>query len=149
VDLTASTTDLAHDFSEIEPGMLLQPAVLEKERRALSVIILSRLTIAADGKRLLGEPANIKALVEKRDLQMSFHFGWKSLPRSLHLQCRLFPYDPRHRTFANFYEGERLERQEIFEGAKTSDDYLVGSRQSIGAVVRQFLFEGVHHIFIG
>src|SRR5436190_9409815 len=65
VDLTASTTDLAHDFSEIEPGMLLQPAVLEKERRALSVIILSRLTIAADGKRLLGEPANIKALVEK------------------------------------------------------------------------------------
>src|SRR4029078_639248 len=42
VVLTCSTTDLAHDLASIEPEMLLQPAVLEFNKNALSSTILSR-----------------------------------------------------------------------------------------------------------
>jgi hydrogenase/urease accessory protein HupE len=147
--LTSSTTDLAHDLPSIEPDMLFQPALLEQEKKALSSIVLSRLTIKGDGNVLKGELRKIEPLPEKRDLRMSFHFALKKAPRSLHLHCQLFPYDSRHRTFANFYDGARLEQQEIFEGMRCETDYLPGARQNIGTVVRQFLLEGVHHIFIG
>jgi len=149
VVLTCSTTDLAHDLASIEPEMLLQPAVLEFNKNALSSTILSRLTITAEGKKLDGELRKIEPLPEKRDLRMSFHFAFESAPQKVHLQCQLFPYDQRHRTFANFYDGARLEQQEIFEGTRSSAGYLPGARQKIGLVVRQFLYEGVHHIFIG
>ena len=40
-------------------------------------------------------------------------------------------------------------RQEIFEGDARWIEYRAGSSQRIGAVVWQFVVEGVHHIFIG
>src|SRR4051794_126635 len=70
--LTSSTTDLAHDLSFIEPDMLLQPAVLEQEKNALSSIVLSRLTIKAEGNPLHGELWRIEPLPEKRDLRLCF-----------------------------------------------------------------------------
>ena len=97
----------------------------------------------------MGELVKVEPLPEKKDLRITFHFALEHPPRRLHLQCQLFPYDPRHRTFANFYDGARLEQQEIFEGTKTEADYLPGDRQKVGLLVRQFLLEGVHHIFLG
>jgi hydrogenase/urease accessory protein HupE len=147
--LTSSTTDLAHDLPAIEPDMLLQPAALEPEKTSLSTNVLSRLTIKTDGRRLTGELVKVEPLPEKKDLRITLHFALEHPPRRLHLQCQLFPYDPRHRTFANFYDGARLEQQEIFDGMKTEADYLPGAHQKVGLVVRQFLLEGVHHIFLG
>lgn len=147
--LTASTTDLAHDLPEIEPAMLLQPSILGKKQAELGALILARLTIAADGQQLPGRLVNIEAMPEKQDLRLSFHFAWQDVPRSIHVRSRLFPYDPRHRTFANFYQLDRLQRQEVFDSATPAITFECGSRQSIAAVVRQFLLEGVHHIFTG
>jgi hydrogenase/urease accessory protein HupE len=149
VELTASTIDLAHDLPTIEPDMLLQSPTLEKAKAALGLNLLSRLTITADGQTLTGELTGIQPLPEKRDLKMSFHFGWQRIPKGMHVQARLFPYDPRHRTFANFYKNQRLERQEILASDRTSVDYLFGSPQGPGEVVTEFLVAGVHHIFIG
>lgn len=42
-----------------------------------------------------------------------------------------------------------MTRQEILEGDHTAIAVPLAAAQSTGAVVRQFLYEGVHHIFIG
>ena len=104
---------------------------------------------AVPGKSQHAELRKIISLPEKRDLRLDFHYSWSAVPSSFAVQCRLFPYDPRHRTFLNIYQGGQLEQQQIFEGEKSSSEYRTGSGQSVGDVVRQFLFEGVHHIFIG
>jgi hydrogenase/urease accessory protein HupE len=149
VTLTASTIDLAHDLPTIEPDMLLRAARAEQEKVALGAGILAHLTITAEGKALVGELRQLEPLPEKRDLRMSFHFGWDRVPKVVTVQCHLFPYDPRHRTFINFYDRARLERQEIFTNERMTVSYAVGNQQSTALIVRQFLLEGGHHIFIG
>jgi len=147
--VTASNTDLAHGRGSIEPDMLLQPTVIQAQRDALATTIQSRLQITAAGKALRGDLSKIVPVPEKRDLRLDFHYPWSTAPTSFNVECRLFPYDQRHRTFLNIYQNGHLERQEIFEGDSPSIEYRTGSRQSVSAVVRQFVFEGVHHIFIG
>ena len=149
VTLVASATDFAHDFPTIEPDMLLDPAVATAQRTALVGTIQSRLQITADGTPLTAQLRGITPAPGKRDLHLELHCAWPAAPRILGVQCRLFPHDPRHRTFLNIYENDRLARQEIFEGDARPVEYRAGARQSVGAVVRQFVFAGVHHIFIG
>ena len=147
--LTASTTDLAHDLPAVEPAMLLDPAVAAAHRAALADIVRSRLRITADGTPLAAELRGILPVPAKRDMHLEFHFAWPAPPAAIQVQARLFPYDPRHRTFVNIYENDRLQRQEIFEGEAAPLEFRGGSRQSIASVVRQFVASGVHHIFIG
>ena len=147
--LTASATDFAHDLPAIEPDMLLDPAVAAAQRTALAAIMASRLHLSADGTPLAGELRAITPAPGKRDLHLEFHCAWPAAPAAIGVRCRLFPYDPRHRTFLNMYENDQLVRQEIFEGDARPIEYRAGSRQAVGSVVRQFVFEGVHHIFIG
>ena len=147
--LVASATDFAHDLPSIEPGMLLDPAVVAAQRAALAEIVQARLQITADGTPLTAKLRAITPAPGKRDLHLELHYAWPAAPAIIGVQCHLFPYDTRHRTFLNIYENDRLQRQEIFEGNARPVEYRAGSRQSIGAVVRHFVFEGVHHIFIG
>ncbi len=147
--LIASATDFAHDLPTIEPAMLLDPAVAAAQHTALAAIVRSRLQLSADGAPLAGELRAITPIPGKRDVHLALRYTWPSAPAILGVRCRLFPYDPRHRTFLNIHENERLVRQEIFEGDAPPIEYRAGSPQRIGAVVWQFVVEGVHHIFIG
>ena len=101
--LIASATDFAHDLPAIEPGMLLDPAVATAQRAALAAIVESRLHLTADGTPLLAELRTITTAPGKRDLHLEFHYAWPAAPAAFTVQSRLFPYDPRHRTFVNIY----------------------------------------------
>lgn len=147
--LTASTTDLAHELPTVEPAMLLDPAVAATQRAALTSLLKERLRLSADGAPLNVELRAVEPVSAQRDLRLEWHCAWAAIPATIQVQSRLFPYDARHRTFLNIYENNRLQRQEIFEGDAPPIEYRAGSRQSLGAVVRQFVYEGVHHIFIG
>ena len=147
--LAASATDLAHDLPAIEPDMLLDPAVAATQRAELAGIVQSRIHIAADGQPLSAELRGIVPAPGKRDVHLEFHYAWPAAPTILQVKGRLFPYDPRHRTFVNIYEGGLLQQQEIFEGDAAPIEFRTGSQQGIASVVRQFLFSGMHHIFIG
>ncbi|MDQ6764485.1 MAG: HupE/UreJ family protein [Verrucomicrobiota bacterium] len=149
VVLTASTADLAHDLPTIEPSMLLNSATLRAQQNALSEIALSRLRIFAGNQPLSGRLLGAEAVPDRQDLRLTFVFAWPAVPETLRVEAKLFPYDPRHKTFANFYRGDHLERQEVLEGNRTTIEFHQGANQGIWAVVRQFLYEGVHHIFIG
>lgn len=147
--LTASIADLAHDLPAVEPAMLLNPDVLARQRASLTALLDSRLQITADGVPLAATWQEIQPVPEKRDLRLALHLAWSALPGGISVRSRLFPYDPRHRTFLNFYTSDHLDRQEIAEGDAPPIEFAVGSRQSIAGVVAQFVAEGLHHIFIG
>ncbi len=147
--LTASNTDLAHDLPTVEPAMLLDPAVANAQRTALAALVQARLQIFADGAPLSAELRSIVPIPAQRDLRLELHYAWSAPPATIQVQARLFPYDARHRTFVNIYENDGLQQQEIFEGDAPAVAYRAGSRQSLGAIVAKFVFEGVHHIFIG
>ena len=147
--LVGSTTDFAHDLPDVEPAMLLDPATLARQGSAISRIVLARLKLVADGAPLAGTLRSIEPIPEQRDLRLVFAFAWPSRPETIQLETKLFPYDPRHQTFANVYAGETLERQEVMEGDRTTVEFRPGTPQSRWAVVRQFTYEGIHHIFIG
>ena len=147
--LAASATDLAHDLPAVEPAMLLEPAVAAAQRTALAALVQSRLHLTADGTPLTAELRSIVPAPGKRDVHLELHYAWPAVPAVIQVQARLFPYDPRHRTFVNIYENGSLQRQEIFSGEAAPVEFRAGARQSIAGVVRQFVFSGVHHIFIG
>ena len=147
--LAASATDLAHDLPAVEPAMLLDPAVAAVQRTALAAIVQARLHLAADGTPLTAELRGIVPAPGKRDVHLELHYAWPAVPAVIQVQARLFPYDPRHRTFVNIYENGSLRRQEIFSGEAAPFEFRAGAQQSVAGVVRQFVFSGVHHIFIG
>jgi hydrogenase/urease accessory protein HupE len=150
-EVEAPAVDLAHDLPEVEPSTLLTVAGAEAHKAKLASLITARLAIAADGVALRGDLRGIEPLPETRDVRLRLHFSGSAPRRDLRVRCRLFPSDPRHKTFFNLYRDGTLERQALFEGENDALDYPMagGSRQSVAAVVQTFVAEGVHHIFIG
>ena len=149
IGITASVTDLAHDLSEVEPGMLLQPTIIAAQQNALTSILTSRLKISAAGRLLPLELREIMPVPEKRDLHLRFFHAWSAAPESLRMECLLFPYDPRHRTFVNVYAGSQLLRQDILTASSSVTEFRTSSHQSIAGVVGKFVKLGMHHIGIG
>jgi len=60
----------------------------------------------------------------------------------------MFPYDPRHQTFLNIYEGDAL-TQAILDRGHPGFEYFAGTRRGSFAVVQKLLPAGIHHILIG
>ncbi len=149
VSIQASATDLAHGLPTVEPEMLLIPAVATRQGPALAVALLPRLEITADGTRLTGELRSTEPIPDRSDVRLHFWFPYAKMPRTLHVRALLFPYDPRHKTFLNVFQEGTLEREAVLDKDAPVLDYRAGTRQSIWAVVKQFTFEGVHHIFLG
>ena len=147
--LTASCTDLAHDLPGVEPAMLLNPQILAAQHGALSELIRSRFSITADGVGLEGAVGTMIPVPEKNDVRIQLVYPWTSAPDGLVVKSSMFPYDSRHRTFLNLYVGEKLQRQEIFERNSGAISFQPFAQQVILAVIRQFILEGIHHIFIG
>ncbi len=147
--LTASATDLAHDLPSVEPGSLLTPGVAQAHSPALAKILSTRLRITADATPLSAELRAITPIPDKRDVRIELHYPWSVTPGKIGVQCHLFPYDSRHRTFLNVFENGQLVRQEIFQSDVRELYFHMSSTQSIGAVLRQFIASGIHHIFIG
>jgi hydrogenase/urease accessory protein HupE len=147
--LVGSATDFAHDLPQVEPRMLLRPEKLQEQQAAIARNVLARLRIIADGAALTGTLRTAEPMPEEEDLRLTFDFPFAAPPARLALEVRLFPYDPRHQTFANVYRGGQLQRQEIFEGERTTVEFHPGESQSTASIFGNFLYEGIHHIFIG
>lgn len=148
-DFQASTKDFAHDLPGIAPWQLLQPAVLTSQKAALAAIVDSRLALVVNGEKIPAVLTGIEPVPERNDVRLHMRFAWAQTPLAFHVQGVLFPYAPRHKTFVNIYQDGSLKRQGIIDKDIPSLEYSLGSQQTIGAVVRQFIFEGIHHIFLG
>lgn len=147
--LTAHAIDLAHDLRLMSPSLLLSPSFAEQQKDRMFALFQSRLVITANGEKLKAKLQGVKALPEKQAVMLRLRFPWKRTPGAIHFYCRLFPYDDKHETFLNLYEGKRLTHQEIFDKEHATFEYFTGSRQGTFAVLRKFIPAGVHHIFVG
>ena len=148
--------DFAHDLPTVDAPMLLTQAGAEKHSAELFAILAKRLIVTADGQDLKPELVGVGLSPDKPNVRFQFRLALPATvgteaktPKQLHLRCHLFPYDPRHKTFVNLYVGNKLRQQSIFTDVVTEGDFVLANRQSIPSVVRQFFFEGIHHIFIG
>ncbi len=141
--------DIAHYLPEVTPDILLTPTGTEQQKGTVAAILFSRSILEADGERIKPELLGMEPVTDQKDIRLQLHFAWTKPPDNLRVNCRLFPYDSRHKTYLDIYQNQKLERQVIFDEHKDRIEYHLGTQQGTLAVVRQFLFEGVHHIFIG
>ncbi len=147
--LTASNTDLAHYLPDTEPAMLLDGPPTDARRAALAALIASQFKVTADGTPVALTLGEITAIPENRDLRLGFHADLPAAPKMLRVESAMFSYDPRHRTYVNVYTGDELVRQEAFERDSPAIDFAVASSQGLTEVIGEFVYEGIHHIFIG
>jgi hydrogenase/urease accessory protein HupE len=112
-------------------------------------LLRQRLGLAAAGATLDPVVDGIDILDDRQALRFILHVAVERPPASLVVRAALFPYDANHQTFVNVYEREALRHQGILNASRTSLEYFPGTAQSVLAVVRRFVAEGVRHIAIG
>jgi len=147
VTIETSAKNYARELGDTDEGALLLQVAAQKER--LFALAAARLEIYSNGEALRPELRGIEALPARKDLRVQVFYSTKGPPETIDVRCGLFSSDPRHKTFVNVYRGETLKYQDIFSKETGARAYLLSSRQGIPAVIKQFVVQGVHHIFIG
>lgn len=148
--LVAHMFDVAHELGIDPPDRVLDPSVLVPQGAAVVALLRSRLQIAAGG-RLLAEGAwsAPEPLPDRQSIRLHARYVTSTAPGSVTVTATLFPYDPAHQTFLNFYEGGALTSQAILDRSHPQLEYFVGDRQGVLAVIRKFVPAGIHHILVG
>jgi len=145
VTVESSAKNFSRELGDLdEPTMLASPPA-----DRLLAVVTAGLTISSAGEALAPELRAVDPLAGRRDIRLHLHFPRRTMGDAIQVRGALFPADPRHKTFLNIYEGEALKYQGIFDQTTAQIEYRRDAGQSLGAVVRQFVFEGMHHIFIG
>ena len=152
VDLTlvAHDFDVAHDLGIADPNVLLDPAQLASRREAILALFAPRLQLWVDGRLVSGAVwSSPRPLTDRQSIQLQAHYALAAAPSQLTLAASLFPYDPVHQTFVNFYERDSVVLQAILGRDRQQVEFFPGTRQGTVAVIRRFAAAGVHHILIG
>ncbi len=146
--VVAHVVDLAHEANLPVPDSLFDAAYLDTHEAELRTVLDQRVHLLAGGRRVRPVWGASAAVPERR----SIGFEWSATaenPGSITLDGPLFPYDPPHETYFNVFEGDSLRHQAIVDRAHASSTWYHGGIQGTFAVVRTFVLQGVHHIFIG
>jgi hydrogenase/urease accessory protein HupE len=152
VTVVAHAYDLAHDLGlGVEaPERLLDVAVLEAQAEAMVALLRSRLQLMSNGERLVSGPWSApEPLRDRQSVRLRTRYEATATLGAVTVTAELFPYDPEHQTFLNFYEGEALTSQAILGLNRRSFEYFPGTRQGTLAVVQRFVPSGIEHILIG
>jgi hydrogenase/urease accessory protein HupE len=148
--LVAHMFDVAHEIGVDPPDRLLDPSVLGSQADLVVALLRSRLQIAAGGRPLTGGVwSGPESLPGRQSIQLHARYEMSGVPGSVTVTAILFPYDPTHQTFLNFYESGALTSQAILDRNHPQLEYFVGTRRGVFAVIRKFVSAGIHHILIG
>ena len=150
VVLVAHIIDIAHDLNVDPPERLLQTRELALHGTDITTMLQARFRLQADGGVMrAGVWSSPIALPERQSLQMTGRFERPATVGMFRLDALMFPYDPMHQTFVNFYESDALAIQAILDPFKTSVEFFSGSRQGVWAVVRRLVASGFAHVLAG
>jgi hydrogenase/urease accessory protein HupE len=148
--LVAHMFDIAHELGIDPPDRVLDPSVLISKGDAVLALLRGRLQITAGGRVLSeGTWSAAEPLPDRQSVRWRARYPATSAPGSVTVTATLFPYDPAHQTFLNFYEGGALTSQAILDRSHPQLEYFVGDRQGVFAVIRKFVPAGIHHILVG
>lgn len=152
IDLTvvAHIFDIGHDLNIQPPEKLLDPATLDSYSAAIAELLRGRLQLAADGTALgNGAWSKPAAVPDRQSVRLRARYTLARTLGRVDVRTVMFPYDPQHRTFLNFYEDGAIRAQAILDRNRTRFEYFAGTRQGVWAVLQKFVPAGVHHILIG
>ena len=147
--LMAHIEDLARNLAATPPDSLLDPAYDAAHRDALTGVLAPRLDLRLDGRRVVPEFEPAIETIPDRKLVVLHFRARVSSPLRITVRGPLFAEDPQHETFLNVYEGERLAHEDLLDASRHEADFLTTAKPATRAIVRTFVAEGVHHIFIG
>ena len=148
--LVAHMFDVAHELGVDPADRVLDGSVLGSKGDVLLTLLRSRLQIVAGGLPLTEAAwSSPEPLPDQQSVRWHARYLTTTAPGSLTVTATLFPYDPAHQTFVNFYEGGALTSQAILDRSHPQLEYFVGDRQGVLAVIRKFVPAGIHHILIG
>jgi hypothetical protein len=150
ITVVAHIFDLGHDLGVEPPQRLLEPAGLSSHADSIGALVRTRLHLAADGEPVTGGIwSSPEALPERQSIQLMGRFTLSSPPGRIGVATVMFPYDPVHQTFINFYERDAITVQAILDGRHADFEYFAGTRQGVRAVLGRFAPEGARHILVG
>ncbi|MBA3882355.1 MAG: HupE/UreJ family protein [Chthoniobacterales bacterium] len=145
----ASARNFARELPNVTEENLLDGSTLARDSNKLLTLLTDHLLVTADGEPLRLQLLATEPLAARRDVRLRLQLVGKQPAAAVQVSCDLFSSDGRHRTFLNIYQSEKLRYQGIFDKDTTRIDFTFGSHQGAFAIVRQFVWEGIHHIFIG
>jgi hydrogenase/urease accessory protein HupE len=145
----AHMVDLAHEGGLEKPERLLDPAFAGQNLAILHQVLDSHVQVKINGEPVRFEWQSFQIVANRRSLS----FDWTApLSRSagkVEVASPLFPYDPPHETYLNIYENGEIRLQDLLDKSHRSATYYSGSIQGKIEVAREFVVQGIHHIFIG
>ena len=148
--LVVHVFDAAHDLGAEPSDRLLDPSALDAKGDALIALLRNRLQVAAAGQTLTdGVWSPPEPLPDRQSIRLRVSYKTNAAPGTVTVTANLFPYDPTHQTFLNFYEREALTSQAILDRSHPQFEYFAGTRQGVLAVIRKFVPAGIHHILVG
>jgi hydrogenase/urease accessory protein HupE len=152
IEVVMHVFDVAHELGVDPPNRALDADVLSSGAGRLARLLWDRFHFTVDGRPLMVDVGSWSApspLPERQSVSMRARLDLGRGPGLVEVAAVMFPYDPAHQTFLNFYDAGELTSQAILGGDDTSFEYFVGSRQGTLAVIQKFVPQGVHHILIG
>jgi hydrogenase/urease accessory protein HupE len=150
VTIVAHIFDVAHDLGISPPERLLETGAAAARSDQIVRLLRDRLHLMADGRTLsTGVWSTPEPLAERQSIRLRARFEAEGTPGTIAVNASLFPYDPQHQTFLNFYERDVVTSQAILGHGRTGFEYFAGTRQGVLAVVSKFAPAGIHHILIG
>jgi hydrogenase/urease accessory protein HupE len=148
--IVAHVFDLGHDLNVAPPERLLDASMLGSQAGSITALIKSRLQLAADGRELnSGVWSAPEPLTERQSIQLQATFAVESTPGTVTVTALMFPYDPVHQTFVNFYDNQAIATQVILDRARTRIEYFTRSPRGVWKVLREFIWSGMRHVFTG
>ena len=147
--LVAHVVDLAHEAGIAHPESLLEAAVVERDREPLERMLAAHLIVLVDGDTLRPEWRSFEIVRDRRSVAFAWTAPQRGHPRAVQVEGPLFPYDPPHETYVNLYRDGRLVLQDLLDHGHRVARHAEKADRDIAATIRTFLFEGIHHIFIG
>jgi len=147
--LVAHIVDLSHELNIEPPERLLNSDVAIEQAEAMAALVERRLELFAPGQALSPDWLAPEVLLGRQAIRLNFRYRLEQMPGTVSIATVLFPYDPRHQTFLNVYEGGDLRQQSILDAEHPEVQYFLGTWQGTRAVVQKFLPVGVHHIITG
>lgn len=147
--VVAHVEDLNRAIGGADAAPLLDSAAAEGRRGALIAALGARLDLRLDGRRLaLAFEPGIEVIRDRKLLAFRFRAAAPA-PMRVAIAGPLFADDPQHETYVNVYEGDRLAHQDLLDASRRRFEVMTSARPRVAEVVRTFVLQGIHHIFIG
>jgi hydrogenase/urease accessory protein HupE len=145
----AHMMDLAHEGGVEKPERLLDPEYAKANLETLHRVLDSHVRIEIDGQPTHPVWQSFAPIAKRRSLAFEWTLPISEPIGKVEAFGPLFPYDPPHETYLNIYENNAIRLQDLLDKTKHNAVYYSGSTQGRIEVVREFVVQGIHHIFIG